>query len=349
MPYFSVCIPQYRRLPFLLASLDSLAQQTFRDFEVCISEDHSLDQAPEQIERRLRDHGVHYRLVTQQQNLKYDANLRAALSLAQGRYCLLMGNDDALAGPNAMSTLHQFIERHGPCGVVIPEFVDYATGRRARRIRRTCNWGGGPEVAARHFRNFSFVSGIVLDRAGAQALATGKWDGAEMYQTYIGSRIIASGMPLLEVAEPLVRKDIVIAGEQVDSYARRPREPLWPIVERRLPLGQLGQLVADAIEPYAQGTESRRLNALIVRQLVRFTYPFWLVELRRVQSLSYAAGVALGFRPSRIAAGMPLGAWRRALLWLEYLAVSVGGLLTPQALFRSMQPALYRLAKKVRG
>ena len=42
-PYFSICIPQYNRSDFLLEALRSFSVQTFRDFEVCISDGGSTD------------------------------------------------------------------------------------------------------------------------------------------------------------------------------------------------------------------------------------------------------------------------------------------------------------------
>ena len=43
VPLFSVCIPQFNRTRRLLLALDVLQRQTFRDFEVCISDDVSND------------------------------------------------------------------------------------------------------------------------------------------------------------------------------------------------------------------------------------------------------------------------------------------------------------------
>ena len=43
----------------------------------------------------------------QERNQRYsDGNLRASIALAQGRYCWLMGNDDALASPDVLYDLH---------------------------------------------------------------------------------------------------------------------------------------------------------------------------------------------------------------------------------------------------
>ncbi|MDB9482187.1 glycosyltransferase, partial [Dolichospermum circinale CS-537/05] len=40
-PFFSICIPQYNRTSFLIEACKVLAQQTFKNFEVCISDDQS--------------------------------------------------------------------------------------------------------------------------------------------------------------------------------------------------------------------------------------------------------------------------------------------------------------------
>jgi len=42
-PFFSICIPQYNRTEFLIEACKSLAGQTFKNFEVCISDDCSTD------------------------------------------------------------------------------------------------------------------------------------------------------------------------------------------------------------------------------------------------------------------------------------------------------------------
>jgi hypothetical protein len=87
------------------------------------------------------------------------------------------------------------------------------------------------------------------------------------------------------------------------------------------------------------------LNMRILRQLLVFTYPFWLVEYRRVQSWSYAAGIALGMRPKRTAFGVELTTAGRLLIQLYYVGASVAGLLSPNWLFRWAKPILYRVAK----
>ena len=345
-PFFSICIPNYSRTSFLLQALDSLAAQDFRDFEICISDDVSPDNRQREIEAWLETSGLRYRMVRQTVNLRYDANLRAAIGLASGKYCFLLGNDDALKTKSVLTQLHRAIEAEPNCGAVVTDFEDFTSGQLAGRIRQTGSRGSGPEVAARAYRQFSFVSGIVLLCEPAQRYATSRWDGGEMYQTYLASSIIASGHSLLELAWPAIRKDIHIAGESVDSYAKRQRAPRWPIHPVCLPLAQFARIAADGIALHEPDVPSRlRLNEIIVRQLLLFTYPFWLFEYRNVQSWSYAAGVALGMRPGVITCGIELAVLARWRLRLLYVLVTLAGLLIPAACFKALRLHLYRLAK----
>jgi hypothetical protein len=341
-PYFSICIPQYNRTSFLIEACRSLAEQTFRDFEVCISDDRSTDGREAELLAFLEHSPLSFAYQKQATNARYDANLRASLSLARGKYCFLLGNDDALSSPTVLQELAADIERLGPAGVVMTNFQDYATGAPAERVRSTEVAGAGPAVAAASFRNFSFVSGIVLDRERALAHVTSRWDGSEMYQMYIGCCIIAEGGPLLNIRRVTVRKDIRLPGEHVDSYAAKPRIPRCPVQERRLPMAQIGRLVIDAIAPYrAPG----RLLEKVVVQLLLFTYPFWIVEYRRIQSWRYALGICLGMRPRNLLENVPISWAGKLRLRILYGAVSFAGLLVPIKAFHAVQASLYSLAK----
>jgi hypothetical protein len=347
-PQFSLCIPQYNRTNFLIAALESYASQTLRDFEVCISDDRSTDGGRERLLNYLDRSGVAYAYRVRDTNGRYDANLRSAIALARGRYCLLMGNDDALAGPTSLAELSTDLQKHPGAGVVITNYADWTTAVPNTRVKATRNYGAGPAVAAEHFRNFSFVSGVLLERETAQGFATARWDGSEMYQMYLGCKMIASGWPLLELDRVLVRKDVQVPGEAVDSYARKPRVWPCPLVERPLPFNQLTRLVADAIAPYCRGATRQRLNERVLRQVLQFTYPIWLVEYRKVQSWRYAAGVALGMRPRRIFDGIDLSPTHRCRAAGLYCLATLAGMTVPIGLVRRLQDRLYRLAKSVR-
>ncbi|MBI1761469.1 MAG: glycosyltransferase [Acidobacteria bacterium] len=344
-PIFSVCIPQYNRTSFLIEACKSLDVQTFREFEVCISDGGSTDGRENELLNYLKVSQLSFAYQRHENNLRYDTNLRASIALAQGQYCILHGNDDALAGLETLQQLFDCIKKYGSPGAMITNFEDWRTGTVTRRVRMTGVAGTGPRVAAAHFRNVSFVGGVLLDRAEAQKLVTDKWDGSEMYQMYLMARIVATGKPLLLTELSTVRKDIQIPGESVDSYAKRARLSPCPIETRVLPLAYIGPLISDAIAPALTRNTRNSVLEKVFQQLYCFTYPFWLVEYRRVQSWKYALGVCLGIKATHdlhaIGFSLTYRVWLKLLFW----ATSLMALLVPVSLFESCRERLFSLAK----
>ena len=345
-PFFSICIPQYNRTSFVIEALRVLAGQTFKNFEVCVSDDCSPDGRQSELQQALRDLSLRHVYRQQPTNVRYDGNLRSAISLATGSYCVLMGNDDCLVDRDALTRLHRLIAQQENIGVVITNYVNQASTRVFRRVRATRTVGSGPVIVAQCFRNFAFVSGIVLRRDRAMAHATSKWDGTEMYQMYIGSRIIGEGYDLVEFADILVIQGIQISGQIVDSYVTKPRLNPCPIKERKTTLVQLGRLVIDAIRPYTDKRFSS-LAASIFLQILVFTYPPWIVEYRRVQSWNYSVGICLGMRPRNILETAALDRIHSLFLKVIYLTVTLAGLIIPIWLFDSLHLEFYALAKAV--
>jgi glycosyltransferase involved in cell wall biosynthesis len=344
-PFFSICIPQHNRTSFLLKACESLLVQTFKDFELCISDDCSTDGREDELLGFLEQSHLSFVYRKQEQNQRYDGNLRTSITLAKGKVCFLLGNDDCLALPTTLEDIYAEMQKFAPVGVVITNYADFSTGKQFKRIKKTGIIGRGPQVAVNNFRNFSFVSGIILDTAKAKEHATDRWDGSEMYQMFIGCRILAEGYSLLGSDRVAIRKDIQLPGEQVDSYARRPRLHPCPIVERHIPLVDMGKLVADAVEPYTAPSERQKIVERILRQLLSFPYGYWIVEYRRVQSWKYAIGIALGMRLKNIARGLTLNPLCRLRLRLVYWTVTLLSLIVPITLFRSLYPLLYSLSK----
>ncbi len=343
-PFFSICIPQYNRTSFLIASCRLLDCQESRNFEVCISDDCSTDGREAELLQALQDSKLSYVYRRTPSNLRYDGNLRSAMSMASAPYSFLLGNDDALRDSQTLGDLERAIRASDDPAVVFTNFADFVDGRVTERVKQDGVIGSGPTVAAAVFRKFSFVSGVVLKTAPARALTTTRWDGSEMYQMYVGARLIAEGGRVLELTQVAVRKDIAIAGESVDSYARKPAGSSWRLPERRIPLVTNAALVIDAIAPHA-GTERRRLERHVLMQFFAVLYPYWLVEYRRVQSWGFAAGVARAMRPSRSLGRVALGPVGRLCAWLMYLASTVAGLAVPVSLFARLLAPFRRLAR----
>jgi glycosyltransferase involved in cell wall biosynthesis len=345
-PFFSVCIPQYNRTSFLIEACRTLEAQIFRDFEVCISDDCSNDGREADLLSYLESSGLPFVYKRRDRNGRYDANLRSALALAKGRYCFLLGNDDGLKGPETLQQVHDLLIQAPQPAVVFTNFEDFATGQIVRKGRVTRLLGSGPDVAASVFRRFSFVSGLVLETVRVEAEATSKWDGSEMYQMYLGCRMIASGGFALEADLVTVRKDIQVAGELVDSYARKPAPVVSGIPAQPIPLVQHARLVADAIGPYATGGRTR-VFVSVALQFLGFLYPYWLLEYRRVRSWRFAAGVARAMRPDHTLADIRLSWIARGLSVVLYGVATVIGLITPIGVLTVLHAPARRVARLV--
>jgi len=345
-PFFSVCIPQFNRTSFLLCVLRSLEDQDTRDFEVCVSDDRSTDERWAEVLEFLRHSTMAFAYSRAERNVGYDGNLRQAMALGTGRYLFLLGNDDVLKDGQVLSTLRAEMERAGDPAVVFTNFEEYSTGAPERRVRRTGVIGSGPDVAAASFRKFSFVSGVVLAAAPTRRLSTATWDGSEMYQMYIGSRMIAEGGRVLDADLIAIRKDVRLPGEQVDSYARRPRAVLRTIPEQRLPFDRLGRLVFDAIAPAPQRVPTP-LACRVVVQYLGFQYLYWLLEYRRVQSWRFAAGVGRAMRPARSLVGVHLSWAARMCAAGVYAGATLVGLTLPLAVFGPLREPATRFARRI--
>ena len=346
-PFLSVCIPQHNRTSFLIEALRTLDRQTFRDFEVCISDDASTDGREADLLRFLESSQLSHRYVRQDTNLRYDGNLRAAIALARGRYCFLLGNDDGLSTSETLARVAEVLRAHGQPAVALTNYREAETGREYRRVTTTGVIGSGAKAAVAHFRSFSFVSGVILDTDIAHEHTTAQWDGSEMYQVFLAARALAQGGALLAIDEIVVDKDLRVPGESVDSYAARPKVDPCPVVPRKFNLSSFPAVVSGAIAPYVSTEQLTWLNARILMQLYAYTYPYWLVEFRRVQSWKYALGIALGQRPSEMTHGLLMSPLGNAATGLTFLFSTLGGLLAPVgATQKLVGPLFYKLAKR---
>ena len=348
-PFFSICIPQYNRTEFVIRACQIFASQSFKDFEVCISDDCSNDRKESKLLEYLKHSNLVYTYSRTETNLRYDANLRNAISLSIGRFLLLMGNDDGLSETGTLQLIHDELVRFHPVAVAITNYRELWSGKVFRRMSITGVRGHGPDVATSNFRSYSFLSGIVLEGNGARKSATDAVDGSEMYQMFLGTRLVAAGGRFLAINHVCVDKDLSIPGEIADSYRLKPRLKPCPIVERVLPMGRLLEVIAVALEPYHLGAKLERHIVQVAGQLYRFTYPFWIIEYRRVQSWRYAFGVFIAMRPTRISKGLHLSWLAQFQLWLTYLVVGVIALGVPIRSFDILRPRLYAVAKRFRA
>lgn len=106
-PFFSVVIITYNRCEFLKANLSILLLQTFRDYEVIISDNASTDATPDVVSS-FKDKRIKY--LRNKQNIGFPKNIRQAMLKASGKYIFALGDDDFILYNDTLSKLKEILD-----------------------------------------------------------------------------------------------------------------------------------------------------------------------------------------------------------------------------------------------
>jgi len=93
MSNVSVCIPTYNRANYLVESVNSVLNQTYKDFELIICDDGSTDDTPTVVSQ-WDDSRIRY--IRHENNIGRSKNMRSGFDAAQGNYFIKFDDDDAL-------------------------------------------------------------------------------------------------------------------------------------------------------------------------------------------------------------------------------------------------------------
>jgi hypothetical protein len=346
LPFITIAIPHYKHRDYLKIVLASIFEQEYDQLEIVVSNDKSPDDSDIVIPELLHRSGRPFRYYSQPQNLGYDGNVRFCLAAARGRYVILLGNDDALNGPQTINQIAAALADLDFPAVAFANHSDWSSGEVTQRALDTQNLGSGSATAVRFFRSFSFVAGLVFDQAATRRHETDRWDQSIYYQIYLASRIIASGGTLAALNIDAVRKDVRIDGQHVFNYAVKWADAPWSFQPRHTGMESVIRVTVDAIVPLLPTAERSTTTHQIIRQIVIITYPYWLMEYRRVANWSFAVGVAREMWPGKLLAEYPsLTSIDRGKLWFWYLVATLGGLLLPGRLFAQIEN---QLAERIR-
>lgn len=346
IPFFSICIPQYNRTNFLIAALESIKKQSFLDFEICISDGNSTDGGSEKIVKYLENSQLAYTFYKSNINLPYDQNLRKSISLSKGRYLILLGNDDGLINDSVLDYLHGLLISHKNVKVAISNYYELSTNKTYFRIPENEYNPNGDQAIISCFRNFSFLSGIILDGEESRLSETNLCDGSEMYQMYLGSKLLTNGGAYLGINKVLIIKDIQIPNEKVNSYKTdfKSNKPFKIIY---LPMRKIPHTIFQGLN-----IENARLVKIAVTkiaiQLYLFTFPYWIQEYKRTQTFRYSLGVYLGVRPNIVLNNVPSSILHRLFCWSIYICFGFVGFLMPNLFYVRVLPLFYRIAKNIK-
>lgn len=116
-PKVSIVIPCYNYGSFLPETLDSVAAQTFRDFEVIVVDDGSTDVKTIEVLDRLEQSHVR---VIRSRNRGVSAARNRGIAEANGRFILTLDADDLIA-PEYLARAVPILEGNAAVGVVFGE------------------------------------------------------------------------------------------------------------------------------------------------------------------------------------------------------------------------------------
>ena len=131
MPKFSVIIPSYNRCAYLKATLESVWQQTFDDYEVIVVDDGSTDETP----LYLAQLGERVRLI-RQKNLGPGAARNKGAENARGEYLAFLDSDD-LWFPWTLETVAELIEAHHQPALVAAKLAPFKDPAELEGINKT--------------------------------------------------------------------------------------------------------------------------------------------------------------------------------------------------------------------
>ena len=120
-PLVSVVMPTYNRANLLKTSINSILNQTYKNFELIIIDDGSKDNT-KNIIFSYNDKRIRYYSNPTNKGISYSRN--KGFSLAKGKYIMIMDDDD-FSLPNRMELQVNFLEKNKNIDVVVGQIKNF--------------------------------------------------------------------------------------------------------------------------------------------------------------------------------------------------------------------------------
>ena len=108
-PFFSIVIPTYNRQDFILKTIGSVLNQTFKDFEIIVVDKCSTDDTEDLLTPLIQSGAIRY--IKHDRNYERAASRNTGMKNAHGRFLTFLDSDDILY-PNNLETAYHFIKSH---------------------------------------------------------------------------------------------------------------------------------------------------------------------------------------------------------------------------------------------
>ena len=118
-PLVSILTPAYNHEKYVSVFLDSILDQTYKNFELIIVDDCSTDKTPSIIEQ-YKDERI--RFFRNDFNRGMNGNLNVSFSKSKGKYLIILASDDFLE-PDYLEKMTAFFEHHKEYSVLYPKII----------------------------------------------------------------------------------------------------------------------------------------------------------------------------------------------------------------------------------
>ena len=257
MPLVSVCVPTYNYARFLPRTIESVLEQTHRDFELVVLDDASKDDTAAVVERYAGDERLRYE--RHERNVGLFANFNRCLEVAKGEFVKVLCADDWLH-PRSLEDAVQALDADPRAGLATsPGWHVDAGGEVIGMVRAP--FGAAPrtvpgrEAIAAHadWGNVAGMPSHVLLRRAAVAEA-GVFDPefAPASDLHLWLKVLAR-WDLAWIPEP--RCNLRLHEEHGHGYAYEPSEAvflLWEDMARREPGAVDAAMLRRAVQREAE-------------------------------------------------------------------------------------------------
>ncbi len=113
-PKITVLMSVHKGEKYLREAVDSILNQTFKDFEFLIINDGSTDRTAEILQSY---HNSRIRIINNEKNMGLTKSLNKGLRLAKGEYIARMDADD-ISYPNRLEVQYEYMEKNPDVGIV---------------------------------------------------------------------------------------------------------------------------------------------------------------------------------------------------------------------------------------
>lgn len=316
-PLLTICIPAYNRASLLPPLLDSILCQDFDDFNVLICEDGSPDRpAIAEVVHQFQQAypgSIHYE--ENICNLGYDGNIRRLVELANGQYCLFMGNDDLMC-VGALAVIASAIQRAPDCGVVVRTYATF--DKSPDELKQVFRYfpqehviPAGAQAISTAYRRSVVIPGMVIHRQSALDATTTCFDGTLLYQLYLVGMILAKRSVVFLPQIIALRRD----GTPPD-FGNSDAERGKFVPQNQTPESSLhfvrGMLV---IAKHVEVVTRENVFSSIRADIGNYSYPILSIQAKRPLLVFVRYGFALG----------RLGFWRYPLFHLYFISLLLIG------------------------